>query len=208
MLATGLLVMALNSDGLNTLDQALDRYANVSSYTVDIRSMQAGTEQVLHYTYRKPGFVRMDFVRPHHGALLVYDPYADRVRLWPLGLHHFPTLTLRPDNPLIRGASGQRVDHSDVGTLLTSVRALAQAGSVAVSEPVDGQGRRLWYLEVTAAPGRSLNGIHRYELWLEPDRLLPLQVVSHDASDQTLESVFMDGWEVNATLPDTVFNPE
>ena len=36
-----------------------------------------------HYQYyKKPVFVRMEFIHPHDGALLLYNPIAQRVRLW------------------------------------------------------------------------------------------------------------------------------
>jgi outer membrane lipoprotein-sorting protein len=208
MVSSWLLIAALGGEGMGTLERAIERYDTLSSYRVDIRSSQAGLEQYLHYAYKKPGYVRMEFIRPHSGALLVYDPGTNRVRLWPLGLHHFPEMTLRPENRLIRGASGQRVDRSDVGTLLRNVRALAQDGAVSVTDERDSRGRHAWHLDVTGPAGVDVGGIHRYELWLDKAHLLPLQVVSHDASDHAVETVFMEAWEVNAMMPDSLFHPE
>ncbi len=193
---------------MTSLDRAIERYDAVSSYRVGIRSSGAGGEQALRYAFCKPGSVRVEMVRPHEGAVMVYEPQAARVRLWPRGLHHFPELALRPDNPLIRGASGQRIDHSDIGVLFAGVRALAARGEANEVAEVDAQGRTLARLDVTGAPGASVGGVHRYELWLEAERLLPLTVVSHDLAGRVIETVLMDDWVIDPAWPEGFFHPE
>jgi outer membrane lipoprotein-sorting protein len=193
---------------VTTLDRAIERYDAVSSYRVGIRSSGASGEQVLRYAFRKGGAVRVEMIRPREGALLVYDPQAGRVRLWPRGLHHFPELALRPDHPLILGASGQRIDHSDIGVLFAGVRALAAQGEAGEAVEVDAQGRTLARLDVTGAPGASVGGVHRYELWLEAERLLPLKVVSHDLAGRVIETVLMDDWDIDPPLPEAFFHPD
>ena len=108
----------------------------------------------------------MEFIRPHAGAVLIYDPSTRRVRLWPFGAGRFPELHLRPDNPLIRNARGQRVDHSDVGSLLDNVRALRQDGKMKSPGAVNLAGRPVRHIDVTGANDFTVAGVHRYQLRL------------------------------------------
>jgi outer membrane lipoprotein-sorting protein len=52
------------------LSDAVDRFREVSTYQVTVRSVAAdGERQVIRYFYRKPGWVRMEFVQPHRAPL-------------------------------------------------------------------------------------------------------------------------------------------
>jgi len=186
---------------------ALARYHSVESYRVDIRSFHHDMEEHILYFYKKPGYVRMEFIRPHPGALLVYDPDTRRVRLWPFGFGHFPELNLSPSNPLIKGAGGERADRSDVGALLENIRALQQGGSTQIVGQEQIGGRALLHLVTTGGGSFSVSGVHRYELWLDAASEFPAKVVSRDASDAVMETVLMDAPEINATLPPALFNP-
>ncbi len=111
------------------LSSAIENFHTIKTYRVTIRSVHAGGEEHIRYYYRKPGFVRMEFIRPHSGAVMIYSPDTRRVRLWPFGAGNFPELSLKPENSFIRSLSGMRVDHSDVGTLFENIRALREKGS-------------------------------------------------------------------------------
>src|SRR4030065_967417 len=115
------------------LPAAIEHYQPVDSYRVTIRSFHTGGEEHIRYYFRKPGFVRMEFIRPHDGAVLVYNPATQRVRLWPFVAGRFPELNLSPGNLLIRSSRGQHVDRSDVGALFENVRTLQQSGNTEVS---------------------------------------------------------------------------
>lgn len=136
----GALIFTLLMSGVmaDPLSDAVDRFREVSTYQVTVRSVAAdGERQVIRYFYRKPGWVRMEFVQPHSGAVLIYDPDARKVRLWPFGLKHTLVLTLDSDNPLVRSARGHRVDRCDVGALLENLLTLRARGqAVALGEAV------------------------------------------------------------------------
>jgi len=109
------------------------RFDALANYQVTLKSTSAGAEPVeVLYGYRKPGLVRMDFIRPHAGATLSYSPASGKVRLWPFGFGTFPGLTLSPDSHMIRSPQGHRVDQSDIGALLVNVRELQQHGDTQV----------------------------------------------------------------------------
>ena len=189
------------------LAAAIEHYRTVESYRVTIRSFHAGGEEQIRYYYRKPGYVRMEFIRPHDGAMLVYNPNTQRVRLWPFGAGRFPELNLSPGNPLIRSSRGQRVDRSDIGALLENVRTLQASGNTKLSDEENMEGRTAQHLVVTGASGVEVADVHRYELWLDTASRFPVKVISRDLRDAIIETVKMEGLEINIELPDTLFNP-
>ncbi len=189
------------------LAAAIEHYRTVESYRVTIRSFHAGGEEQIRYYYRKPGYVRMEFIRPHDGAMLVYNPNTQRVRLWPFGAGRFPELNLSPGNPLIRSSRGQRVDRSDIGALLENVRTLQASGNTELSDEENMEGRTAQHLVVTGASGVEVADVHRYELWLDTASRFPVKVISRDLRDAIIETVKMEGLEINIELPDTLFNP-
>lgn len=189
------------------LADAIDHYRTVESYCVTLHAVRRGGEDWIRYWYRKPGFVRIEFIRPHAGAALVYSPLTRRVRLWPFGVGRFPELDLSPRNPLVRGVGGQTVDRSDVGTLFAHVGALLEQGQAEAPVEVSLDGRPALHLVVTGAPGRTVAGVHRYELWLDPASRFPRRVVSHDPENDVIETVMFDALEINVPLAESLFDP-
>lgn len=207
MLAAFTLAAALSGGAdLAPLTGAIAHFRTVETYRVVLHSARADGEQVIRYFYRKPGFVRMEFIRPHAGAVLIYSPLTRRVRLWPFGVDRFPQLTLSPDNPLIRAPGGQTVHKSDVGSLFDDVRALLEHGRGEVKGDARIAGRDALHLVVTGAPGQTVAGVHRYELWLDPVSQFPLKIVARSETDAVIETVVLEDLEVNPPLPETLFN--
>lgn len=188
---------------------AQTHFDQVHSYRATIRSSaRSGEHAEFHYAYRKPGFVRMDFVSPHHGAVLAYDPGDGKVRLRPFGEHALPALTLSPSNPLLRDRSGHRVDRSDVGVLLRNVHALQQGGATVTEGQETIGGRTTLRVSVTGAPAHVVDGVHRYRLWLDTEDGFPLKVVSFaDDDGAPLETVTLDDVEIDVAFPARFFAP-
>jgi len=207
MLAALMLAAALTTTRLAPLASAIEHYGTVETYQVTLRTAHADGEDHIRYYFRKPGFVRMEFIRPHAGAVLVYSPLTQRVRVWPLGAGRFPELSLSPHNPLIRSPGGQSVDKSDVGSLFENVRALLEQGQAEELGEARLDGRTALHLAVTGAPGLAVAGVHRYELWLDTATRFPLKVVSRDLEDAVIETVTMHALEINAPLAETLFDP-
>lgn len=207
MLAALMLTAALSATALAPLADAIERYRAVESYRVTLRSVHGDGEDLIRYYFRKPGFVRMEFIRPHAGALLIYSPLTRRVRVWPFGAGRFPELNLSPRNPLIRSPGGQSVDKSDVGALLENVGALLARGQADILGEVRLDGRTAVHLRVSGAPGQTAAGVHRYELWLDTTTRFPLKVVSRDQADAVIETVVMDDLEIDAPLAESLFDP-
>lgn len=189
------------------LANAIEHYRTVESYRVTIHSTHAYGEEYIRYYYKKPGFVRMEFIRPHAGALLIYNPHTRRVRVWPFGAEHFPELSLSPGNQLIRSLSGTRVDQSDVGVLFENIRILRDGGNTKMLGEESMGGRMTLHFIVTGAGGIAVANVHRSELWLDTASQFPVKVISRDLRDVIIETVMMEDLKINATLPEAFFNP-
>jgi outer membrane lipoprotein-sorting protein len=189
------------------LSGAIEHFRTVEYYRVTIRSIHAGGEEHIRYYYKKPGFVRMEFIRPHAGAVMIYNPDTRRVRLWPFGAGNFPELSLSPENSIIRSLSGMRVDHSDVGTLFENIRALREQGDNEVLGEETLDGRTVLHLIVTGREGVAVADVHSSELWLDAKSQFPAKVISRDIHGAIIETVMMEALEINGKLPDTLFNP-
>lgn len=193
------------------LDDAIESFHRIDTYRVIIRSSHTEGTEHFRYYYRKPGFVRIDFISPHEGAVLIYSPVTRRASLWPFGIGHFPRFDLSPGNPLILSPRGQRVDRSDVGTLFGNIRAVQARGSTEIlgEEPMNG-GTRV-HLSVVADNNAVGGDIPSYELWLDKvdeEHLFPAKVISRDRHGNVIETVTMEAPEINVPLQPTLFDPE
>lgn len=198
---------AISAVSTDMLDQAIARFSQIETYRATLHSSHDGEEEHIRYHYRTPGNIRMEFLHPHAGAVLVYDPATRRVRLWPFGAGRFPELKLDPANRLIRSARGQQVDRSDVGALLRNVDALRHHGTMTSREETR-EGKRVYFLDVVAKEGYTLQDIKRYEIWLNAETLFPVQVISYGPRDTLLETVRLDDIEIDAPFSDTLFDPQ
>ena len=182
------------------------RFDALANYRVTLKSTSAGKEPVeVRYGYRKPGFVRMDFIRPHAGATLVYSPETGKVMLWPFGFDTFPRLMLNPDSRMILSPQGHRVDQSDIGTLLVNVRELQRHGDTQVVGDERIGTRSASHVVVTCRPGHTVTGVSRYELWFDAGHGLPVKVASERASGQPIETVLLEDLRID--LPESQLEP-
>ncbi|WP_175664146.1 LolA family protein [Burkholderia ambifaria] len=206
LLAASLIGASMTADPVTVAQAHFDQ---VRSYRATIRSAaRSGERTEFHYAYLKPGFVRMDFVSPHRGAVLAYDPGDGKVRLRPFGEHAPPALRLSPTNPLVLDRSGHRVDRSDVGELLRNVHALQQGGATVTEGEETINGRTALRVSVTGAPAHAVDGVHRYRLWLDTEDGFPLKVVSFaDGDGDPLETVTLDDVEIDVAFPARFFAP-
>jgi len=196
----------LLADTADPIQVAIDHYRDVHAYQVTVKSTVAGKTDVLHYAYKKPGLVRMDFVSPHQGAVLVYDPAAHKAKLWPFGYHSFPSLSLSPDNGLIRSPTGQRVDRSDVGVLFENAKALQAGGGAAALGVETVGGQAALHVEVGTNDGVPIGAVYRYQLWLDQETGFPVKVLSYGKDGKLIESVEMEGLQINPEFSDGFFD--
>ncbi|GAB4259604.1 MAG: hypothetical protein Kow0092_07960 [Deferrisomatales bacterium] len=155
------------------------------------------------YRFRRPGRIRIDFLRPRRGLRLVFPDGRGRVGVRPGGWLGFLRLSLDPGNPLVRAGPGQRVDQTHLGLLVEKIAesvgpgrtgplAVERAGAAAILR-VEARHHFL--------PGERA----RYEFWIDTARWLPSKV--HEAllsRREEREIRFLD-WEINPGLSDEVF---
>jgi len=196
------LIMALLSiDTANPIQTAIDYYREIAAYQVTLKSVSGGKSEIIHYYFKKPNHVRMEFVTPFKGAVLIYDPGTKRAKLWPFGYRRFPALTLSPSNSVIQSSTGQRVDRSDVGVLYQNVKKLQDHGATRVVgiELLDGQ--ETVHVVVAGQNGYSVGAVSRYQLWLDRASGFPLKVLSHDIDGQVIEMVEMRKLQIGPEFP-------
>jgi hypothetical protein len=95
-------------EGDHLLSEMTDRFNALTNYTTLLDSEGEGGRNKIIYTYKKPGFIRMDFIQPHKGAMLIYSPIKNKVTLRPLSTWFFK-FTLDPGNRLITDSKGHMV---------------------------------------------------------------------------------------------------
>lgn len=204
-----MLMAAIQANPSALIDRAVESYKGVESYSVTLRTSEAGrgeASEVIRYYYKRPGLVRMEFVKPHKGAVLVYDSKKREARLRPFPSIKSFILTLSPDNWLIKSSKGHSVDRSDMGALLDNARRLRDGGAVEALGDEGVGGRPAVKVVVRGAPGSSVDGVNSYALWLESVSLLPLRASSFDPVGGLIEDVIMDDLDVNPPLADGLFS--
>lgn len=195
------------TDAPDPLSTAIAHFRAIDSYRVDITSTHTGGEEHVRYYYKKRGYVRMEFIHPHEGAVLLFNPNTGKVRLWPLGMGSFPELTLPPDSSIIRSYSGNRVDRSDIGTLYENMRLLRDQGSLAVLGEENRNGRMVVHFLVSGGEGQTVADVHSSEMWLDTSTQFPLKVISRDLHGDIIETVQLEELTVDEKLPEYLFNP-
>lgn len=180
------------------LSEMTNKFNALTNYTTLIDSEGEGERSRIFYTYKKPGFIRMDFIRPHKGAILIFNPIKNKVTLRPFSKWFFK-FNLDPGNRLITDSKGHTVDQSDIGALIRSIVVCAREGSVTPLPPET--------LESLVCPRlRIKSTMITYLLWIHPKLRLPIKVVKL-FSEGKKEIVFLRNLIVDASLDDTLFNP-
>lgn len=205
-LAATLLVPLLSLNTANPVQAVMDHYQGIAAYQVTLTSVSGDKTEIIRYSYKKPGHVRMEFVTPFKGAVLIYDPGTRRAKLWPFGYGRFPGLGLSPDNSLIQSATGQRVDRSDVGALYRNVKTLQDQGRLEVMGLENIGGQEVLRLMVSGDNGVDVGNVARYQLWLERSHGFPLKVVSYDKNGRVIETVEMNQLRVDPEFPGDFFS--
>jgi len=94
MLLLTILLLAIATNSTGPVAAAIESYKNIESYRVTIMSESKNSSEIIKYYYKKPGLVRMEFIEPHNGAVLVYNPAKKQVRLRPFSFFKSFILTL------------------------------------------------------------------------------------------------------------------
>jgi outer membrane lipoprotein-sorting protein len=176
--------------------QAAEEFQSITRYSATLRSF-GNSDHIISYRYQKPGYVRMDFVKPHKGAALVYRPDTGKVQLRPFGFSKFLKFTMKPTAKLVLSPSGHRVAESDLGVLLENALTLAQQGSVEVLREEIKHEPPMLVVKITGEPEALVDGVHSYLLWMDKSLKLPRIMESYDEQEQLIEGLFIDDLRIN-----------
>lgn len=210
MLAGLMLTMALMAPELpNPIEKAVDYYQKVDSYQTIIKSYvgsKSDSPDIVRYYYNKSGAVRMEVVEPFNGAVLIYNPVTELVKLWLFGYGSVPSFSLSPENKWIQSSSGQRVDRSDIGALYEDVILLQRQGKTTVVGTETVEKQTALYVIVEGNPGVAIEGVSRFDLWFDVQTSLPLKVISYKADGSQIERIEMSEYQVNPAFPKGFFD--
>lgn len=199
------LLLALPSVLEDPVLSAVESFKRLDTYSVTLVSNTRGSREIIRYFYKKPGYVRMEFLTPRKGALLVYDPVKNKVRVRPFGFFRPFVIGLSPENFLIRSSGGHTVDKSDIGALLESVKELKHKGTLQIVGEENVNGRDALRVRVTGKFRQTVSGTHSYDLWMEKGSNMPLRVKAFDAEGRLTEEVMMDDLVIDPAFPDSFF---
>ncbi len=199
------LLIAVNPLISDPISVAVKNYEDIHSYQVTLRSYGDGSKEIIRYYYKKPGFIKMEFIKPHKGAVLVYNPLKDKVKLRPFGLFKSFVLTMSPDSSLIKGSKDHKVKESDIGALLNMVKRFQKNGKTEIHGEDDLGEKKTIRVNVEGNSNFTVNSIHRYLLWLDLKTYLPLKVSAYSLDDELIEEVLMDDLEINIIFSEDFF---
>lgn len=205
-----MLTMALMAPELpNPIEKAVDYYQKIDSYQTIIKSYvdsKSDSPDIVRYYYNKSGAVRMEVIEPFNGAVLIYNPVTELVKLWLFGYGSVPSFNLSPENKWIQSSSGQRVDRSDIGALYEDVMLLQHQGKTTVVGTEIVEKQAALYVIVEGNPGVAVEGVSRFDLWFDVQTSLPLKVISYKADGSQIERIEMSEYQVNPIFPKGFFD--
>lgn len=199
-------MLALTSTTNDLIDTAIKTYESVESYQVTLRTSNNSATEEIKYYFKKPGSVRMEFIKPHKGAVLVYNPLIKEAKLMPFGFLRFFVLTLSPGNRLIKSSRGHEVDESDIGALLKMVKRLQSHGKTTKLKDETVGKRQTVLIRVEGKGDFNVDDIHMYLLWLDKKTLMPLKVSGYNTQGKLIEEVLMDDLQINVEFPEDFFD--
>ena len=194
---------------VETLLQKMEAaYDQVRDYQTDVEILLFNedgsfkTEKSL-YTFKKPKHIRLDFVSPHPGMMLVYPGPDGKVLMKPQGVLSVLTFHLALDDPLLGSPSGQRLDQTDLGVLIKNIRHSVtdqRRGPVSLSE--DKETIRIQVL----ADDHFREGVEtRYQFLISKQLWLPLEVGQFTANGVPESRIVFHNLRTNINVPDDLF---
>ena len=153
-------------------------YDEVKDYQTEVETIlfkedgSFKTEKSL-YTFKKPKWIRLDFVSPHPGMILVYPDRNGKVLMKPQGLFHVD-VSSELDDPLLQSPSGQRMDQTDLGLLIKNIRHSVtdqRRGPVSLSED-----KNTIQIQVLADDHFREGVETRYQFLISKELRLPVEV--------------------------------
>lgn len=165
-------------DRLNIVPMMEAAYAGVTDYRAEMEVREFGNgsrckiEKFL-YTFKKPNLIRIDLHTPYPGTVLVYPDENGKVVVRRPGFPHRLALHLSPESHLLRSNGGQRIDQTDLGSLIANIgKSLSESLYPAAVE--ENQHIRIELL----GPDHFRGGVTTfYSFWIDKKLMLPVRVM-------------------------------
>jgi hypothetical protein len=112
---------------LEFIDKMAKAYRQVSDYRTYLVITGFGKDssftstQKLHYTFKKPNKIRLDFETPHRGMTIIYPDRDGKVWIRPNFWVPFINLHLEPTNANLEISPGQQIHQTDLGMLIRNI---------------------------------------------------------------------------------------
>ena len=200
---------AASRDEIETLLKRMEAaFDQVNDYQTEVEILlfkedgSFKTEKSL-YTFKKPKWVRLDFISPHPGMMLVYPDPDGKVLMKPQGVLSVLTFHLALDDPLLGNPSGQRLDQTDLGVLIKNIRHSVtdqRRGPVSLSE--DKAAIRIQVL----ADDHFRAGVEtKYQFLISKELWLPVEVSEATTQGVQEGKIIFHNLRTNINVPDDLF---
>ncbi len=182
-------------------------YARVNDYqtNVEIRTYTPDgsfESQKFLYTFKKPKWIRLDMESPHSDMILVYPDKNGKVVVRPGGVARIFHFHLSPGNPLIMGASGRRMDQTEVGLLIKNIsRSIADERRGPIDIGQNGTIR----IRILSVNHFKKNITTLYQFFVDKELWLPVKVEELLPRGQLERSISCRHARINTGVPDSFF---
>ncbi len=182
-------------------------YAEVKDYQAEIEDRtynRDGSFQIKQflYTFKEPGWIRLDFETPYSGMVLVYPDKNGEVVIRPAWFPFFK-FHLALDNPRLRVASGQRLDQTDLGLLIKNIgHSLTdqRRGPVEITEE-----NPYIRIQVLAENHFQKGVVTLYHFLIDKELWLPVRVEESTPEGRLERKVILRNLKTNIGFPDSFF---
>lgn len=199
---------AAGEDPERIVERMRSAYARILDYQMLVESSTYAGETIqeetrILYRYRKPGKIRIDFLHPREGWVLVYPSRRGRVGVQAAGMLRSLRLSLAPDDPLLTVWPGQQVTQTDLGLLIEHIAQSLTEKRLGPADISQVEGDLVIRVE---AENHFLKGVPtRYEFRIDQERWLPVEVREEIPQLGRKRRVRFRELRTDLGFPDTLF---
>lgn len=210
VLPAGFLNPANAADPQTLLKRMESAYEAVKDYRVlvqmdfTVQNVGLRTEEFI-YNFKKPKKVRIDFQTPQPGTILIFPDKEGKVLVRPWGWR-FLDQHLAPDSFLLSSPSGQRIDQTDLGLLITNMARSMDGGRRGPLEILEEE--RYFRIRVLAENHFREGKVTRYQFTINKNTWLPAEIEERTPDGGLERKITFKDLSVNTGVPDSFFDPD
>jgi outer membrane lipoprotein-sorting protein len=192
------------------LNRMKTAYSAVSNYQVNVEvkdywpGAKFAAKRFLYTFEKNPEHIRMDFRQPYPGMVIVYPDKNGEVVVQPFKWAKFIKLHLSPDSSLLRDASGQPINQTDLGALIQKI---SRSLTVERRGPVTMEAKDDRIEAGVLAPDEFRKGVTtRYLFIIDKSSWLPAGVEEWSPDNTPRRKIYFRHLRINITIPKGYFN--